>query len=97
MESFKLWLEGNNIRYLGSGRYAGSAWVKFSVDGKVYEYAVDPLFLEPYSFYGRKFAAFIKHAPGRAFNLAKKQGTLISKPKPKPEPPEQKPQQGYLF
>jgi hypothetical protein len=88
MESFKLWLEGNtDIQYLGDGKYAGQAWVRFSIKGKVYEYAVDPAFLEPYSKDSRRFYATKHKAPGIALNLAKKHGTLIEpKPKPKPKP-----------
>jgi hypothetical protein len=92
MESFKLWLEGNtDIQYLGTSKWAGHASVKFVIRGKrgrpdrVYEYAVDPAFLEGYSKDGRQFYATKDKAPWVAFNLIKKNGTLIE-PKPKPQP-----------
>jgi hypothetical protein len=84
MESFKLWLEGNaDIQYLGSGKYAGQAWVRFAIKGKRYEYAVDPAFLEPYSKDGRYFHVIKHKAPRKALNLVKKHGRLIE---PKPDP-----------
>lgn len=77
MLTFEKWLEGkSNIQFLGHGKWAGSAWVKFFIDGKTYEYMVDPVFTEPSTGIGRKFHTFTKYAPGKALNMAKKYGEL---------------------
>lgn len=96
MESFKLWLEGNaDIHYIGSGKYAGQAWVTFAIRGKRYEYAVDPLFTETDLIRPRRgqklppsheFRFYIQKGwYGKAHNVAKKHGTLLE-PKPQPAP-----------
>lgn len=77
MESFKLWLEQNEIQYLGSGKHGGTGWVRFAIRGKRYEYTIDPIHLEPDTYIGKKFHAFIRYAPGRALNLIKKHGELV--------------------
>ena len=92
MESFKLWLEASDIQYLGASKYAGQVSVKFATNGKQYEYSVGPEFLDKGTPTGRKFQSFIKYAPGRAFNYAKKHGTYLE-PRPALEPPERKPTQ----
>lgn len=99
MKSFNEWLNEaqDDIKYAGSGKYAGMAWVTFYIRGKKYEYGVDPRFTvkEPVRLRrGKKlspseqFRFYIQKGwDGKALNVAKEHGELISKPDPEPETP----------
>ena len=99
MKSFNEWLNEaqDDIKYAGSGKYAGMAWVTFYIRGKKYEYGVDPRFTvkEPVRLRrGKKlspseqFRFYVQKGwNGKALNVAKEHGELISKPDPEPEGP----------
>lgn len=59
------------ITYIGCESGVRGEIVKFDIDGKRYEYDVGFYFME-------KISNLARHAPGRALNLAKDAGTLIS-------------------
>ena len=99
MKSFNEWLNEaqDDIKYAGSGKYAGMAWVPFNISGKKYEYGVDPLFTvkEPVRLRrGKKlspseqFRFYIQKGwDGKALNVAKKHGELLSIDGKAPETP----------
>lgn len=90
MKSFNEWLNEaqDDIKYAGSGKYAGMAWVTFDISGKKYEYGVDPRFTvrEPVKLRrgkklspSEKFRFYIqKRWDGKALNVAKEHGELLS-------------------
>jgi hypothetical protein len=109
MKSFNEWLNEaqDDIKYAGSGKYAGMAWVTFYIRGKKYEYGVDPPFTvkEPVRLRrGKKlspseqFRSYIeKRWYGKALNVIKEYGKLLSIDGEEPEEPESPKVQQRLF
>ena len=65
--------------------YDKTGQITFSVNGKRYTYVMDPFYIRNYGT-DPPFKAWMKHAPGKALNFAKKHGKLIDpRPQPKPE------------
>jgi hypothetical protein len=89
MTSFLSWLEANkpehNIRVRS---YDRTGLIVFDVDGKTYPYIMDAGY-----FYNGFFKNWMKYAPGKAFNFARKHGERADLP-PKLPPSEN---QGTLF
>jgi hypothetical protein len=72
MKNFTQWLETNNNIRIVSYNKAGE--ITFDINGKKYTYVMDAMY-----FYNKGiFRSSMRYAPGRALNLAKKLGQLVS-------------------
>jgi len=90
MKTFEQWLETNtNIYVVNTKSWAGSASITFAINGKRYEYPIDPSWLAN----GSKFQNYLKYSPFKALNMAKQYG----KPKAEPQTDKSKMVQKELF
>lgn len=75
--------------------YDRTGRITFQVDNRRYTYIMDAMY-----FYNGFFKSWIKYAPGKAFNFARKVGereASIVKSKPKQKPNSDGKIQGHLF